>query len=560
MQSSAQVNPFDLLGQEELFPRPIRLPGRVQPKLEIAWDGFHQNFLSGLAVFFKPAKLSKQLPADNIFQDCYIRRRIPRAAMVAAVVLHALVLLLPWSLLPMAGRPDPELANVEVNWSGPINDFPLLEIQREKARLRPKGEVNKPPGEGADAFHPRQRIYTDPSRPTHPRQTLVNPAGPAEAPKFLPQMPNIVRLENSSAPARPRMEISEKTLAKLRPRAAAKSALAALPNLDAPNVERRMAEISLTAQPNAPAKPKLEITATSAPRFAERKETGENAPAPELPSPTGSNSGNAASTFIALSATPGPAAPVALPQGNLAARVAISPEGKLPGVPGTKNSATGGTGGEAALSNGTAGAGSSSVGISISGGNPKPNTTASGLGGSGRLIIPKNSTAMMKRSDAGGVHEDSMERSGPPNFAALPPGANPEQIFSSKRVYSMNVNMPNLNSSTGSWIIHFSELHFGDPVHSSTELSAPEPLRKVDPKYPQDLILQHVEGQIVLYGVIRKSGKVDSIQVVRSLDPELDANSVSAFAEWKFQPASKDGQPVDLEAIVYIPFHAAPRP
>lgn len=152
-----------------------------------------------------------------------------------------------------------------------------------------------------------------------------------------------------------------------------------------------------------------------------------------------------------------------------------------------------------------------------------------------------------------------MERSGPPNFAALPPGANPELIFSSKRVYSMNVNMPNLNSSTGSWIIHFSELHFGDPAHSSTELSAPEPLRKVDPKYPQDLILQHVEGQIVLYGVIRKSGKVDSIQVVRSLDPELDANSVNAFAEWKFQPGSKDGQAVDLEAIVYIPFHAAPR-
>jgi TonB family protein len=560
MQSSAQVNPFDLLGQEELFPRPIRLPGRVQPKLEIAWDGFHQNFLSGLVVFFKPAKLSKELPADNIFQDCYIRRRIPRAAMVAAVVLHALVLLLPWSLLPMAGRSDPELANVQVSWSGPINDFPLLEIQREKARLRPKGEANKPPAEGADAFHPRQRIYTDPSRPTHPRQTLINPAAPAEAPKFLPQMPNVVRLENSSAPARPHMEISEKTLAKLRPRAAAKSAPTALPNLDAPNLERRMAEISLTAQPNAPAKPKLEITATSAPRVAERKETGENTPAPEVPNPTGSNSGNASRTFIALSATPGPAAPVALPQGNLAARVAISPEGKQPGVPGTRNSATGGTGGEETLSNGAAGAGNSSVGISISGGNPKPNTTVSGLGGSGRLIIPKNSTAMMKRSDAGAVHEDAMERSGPPNFAALPPGANPEQIFSSKRVYSMNVNMPNLNSSTGSWIIHFSELHFGDPVHSSTELSAPEPLRKVDPKYPQDLILQHVEGQIVLYGVIRKSGKVDSIQVVRSLDPELDANSVSAFAEWKFQPASKDGQPVDLEAIVYIPFHAAPRP
>jgi len=268
--------------------------------------------------------------------------------------------------------------------------------------------------------------------------------------------------------------------------------------------------------------------------------------------------------LIALSATPGPAAPVVAPQGNLAARVAISPEGKVSGVPGgAKNSTAIGTGGEASGSDGATGAGKNSVGISISGGNPKPNTTVSGLGGSGRLVVPRSSTAaMVKRGDAA-VREDAIERSGPPNFAALPPGANPELIFSSKRVYSMNVNMPNLNSATGSWIIHFSELHLGntsgDPAHPRSELSAPEALRKVDPKYPQDLILQHVEGQIVLYGVIRKTGKVDSIQVVRSLDPELDANSVSAFAEWKFQPASKDGQPVDLEAIVYIPFHAPAR-
>ena len=557
MASSAQVNPFDLLGQEELYPRPIRLPGRVQPKLDIAWDSFHQNFFSGVAIFLKPAKISKQLPAGNIFKDCYIRRRIPRLAMLGAIVFHALVFLLPWQLIPAAGRINPELQNTEVTWSGPINDFPLLEMQREKAKPQPKGEANKPlPAEGADAFHPRQQIYTDPSKPTHPRQTLINPAAPADAPKFLPEMPNIVRLENTSAPARPHMEISEKTLAKLRPRAVAKPAAStALPTLDVPNTEQHTAEISSAAQPNGPAKPKLGINVASAPRIAERKEIGDNAPAPDVPA--AANNSNAAITFIALSATPGPVAPAALPQGNLAARVAISPEGKVPG--GAPNVAPGGKGGSENENNGAAGAGKNSVGVSISGGNPKPNTTVSGLGG-GRLILPKNSStaAMIKRSEVKSVHED-LERSGPPNFAALPPGSDPEKIFSSKRVYTMNVNMPNLNSATGSWIIHFSELHFGDPAHASAELSAPLPIRKVDPKYPPDMILQHVEGQIVLYGVIRKTGKVDSIQVVRSLDPQLDANSVSAFAEWKFQPASKDGEPVDLEAIVYIPFHAPPR-
>src|SRR5260221_11278281 len=86
-------------------------------------------------------------------------------------------------------------------------------------------------------------------------------------------------------------------------------------------------------------------------------------------------SNGAPSTLIALSATPGPAAPVAPPEGNLAARIAISPEGKQRGAPG-------GTANTSAGSNGGAGGGSgkSDIGVSIRAGNPK--STVSGLGGS----------------------------------------------------------------------------------------------------------------------------------------------------------------------------------
>jgi protein TonB len=88
------------------------------------------------------------------------------------------------------------------------------------------------------------------------------------------------------------------------------------------------------------------------------------------------------------------------------------------------------------------------------------------------------------------------------------------------------------------------------------DVSAPVPLRKVDPKYPQTLAEDHVEGEVILYGVIRPDGSVDSIQLVRGVDDQLDANAVQAFSQWKFEPATKEGQPVALEAIVYIPFHA----
>ncbi len=265
--------------------------------------------------------------------------------------------------------------------------------------------------------------------------------------------------------------------------------------------------------------------------------------------------GNSASTLIALSATPAAPAPVVpVPQGNLAARVAISPEGKSNAVGnGSPNSANGASG-----SKDTGGAGNGALGISISGGSPKLNAGISGLG-SPLKIPPPKSQMSLKRPDPNVSIEDVPERTGPPNFAALPPGAPPEQLLRSRRVYSMNVNMPNFNSATGSWIIHFSEMRLSGIGPRTGTVAAPVPMHKVDPKYPQDMVLGHVEGEVILYGVIRKDGSVDSIQLVQSVDEKLDANAISAFAMWKFEPATRDGQPVDLEAIVRIPFHAPER-
>ena len=54
--------------------------------------------------------------------------------------------------------------------------------------------------------------------------------------------------------------------------------------------------------------------------------------------------------------------------------------------------------------------------------------------------------------------------------------------------------------------------------------------------------------------LFRKDGSVDSIQLVQSVDPSLDANAMEALAQWKFRPAQKHGEPVELEAVVHIPF------
>ena len=540
-----QVNPYDLLGQAELYPPHIILAGDSEPRLHIAWDSFHQNFLSNIPVFFRPTRLGRAVPLTYVLRDCRVEHQFPRGGLVMAATLQVSLLLIPWPNLP-APRRNTAFDNTQLTWSGPIDDLPLLNMPRKKTAPRPK-DPEPPPDEGADAYHPRQRIFTDPAHPNHPRQTLVNPAAPLDAPKILPDLPNMVHIASVAAPSRPHLEISERTLAQLRPHNKKSVATTDAVSPELPNMEQKPAEISLVAAQTGPAKPKLEIDAGSAPRLGARKQQGEIAVAPEVVPSVANAPAGPTGTLIALSASPAPPAPaVSVPDGNLAARVAISPEGK-------KSVTTSST-----PASSTTAAGNNSTGVTISGGMPKPNASVSGLGSAGKFSVAKPQ-AYVKRPDPNASVEDDPVRTGPPNFAALPPGVPPEQIFSRRRVYAMNVNMPNFNSATGSWIIHFSEMHLSGPAGRAGTLAAPVPMHKVDPKYPSTLIEERIEGEVVLYGVIRQNGTVDSVQLVRGIDERLDANAMNAFSEWKFEPATREGEPVDLEAIVHIPFHAPAR-
>jgi TonB family protein len=551
MQFQSIQNAIDLLGSEPPPPpreRPSadgRLPneqllGRVEPKLEIAWGSFHQGFWSGVGALFGPRGRKDALDFTP-FRDSWVEGRIPKRAVVAAALWHVAILSLPFSLFTVMPRRNPVLQNVQLTWQGPIDDLPLLNIPREKPREAPAPKpkiIEAPPQAVIEAFHPRQRIFTDPVHPTHPRQTLINPKAPVIAPKLLPILPNIVQFEQVAGPAKPRLPISEEMLQKLRPKERRQATTAAAAPVDIPNMEQHVADMNLPAAQAGPARPKLELNAGAAPRVAQKTQTGDAGPAPEVGATQLTAANGGPNALIALSANPAPPAPVQPPPGNTAARIAVSPEGK-PNA----------NAGAAAPDSGTT-TGKNAVGISISGGNPPAN--ASGA----KVIAP--SRKLITRPEPKGETEDVAERTGPPDFTSLPPGAKPETVFAYKKVYTLNVNMPNLNSATGSWILNFSELHSDSEnthhARQTAELSGPVPVQKVDPQYPPTLISERVAGEVILYAVIRRDGSVDGIQLVRGIDPQLDANAIRALRQWKFRPGAKQGTPVELEAIVHIPF------
>ena len=87
-----------------------------------------------------------------------------------------------------------------------------------------------------------------------------------------------------------------------------------------------------------------------------------------------------------------------------------------------------------------------------------------------------------------------------------------------------------------------------------TPIIAPEVVRKSDPAYPIELIRDGVKGTVILTAIIRADGSVGEIAVAQGVDPQLDQNAVEALSRWLFRPALKNGQAIDLQAVIMVPF------
>jgi TonB family protein len=134
----------------------------------------------------------------------------------------------------------------------------------------------------------------------------------------------------------------------------------------------------------------------------------------------------------------------------------------------------------------------------------------------------------------------------------------PDPRFAGRVVYAVAIQMPNVTSFSGSWLVWFAERQ-PLPGSGAVEVRAPVPLRKVDPKYVAAAVADRVEGSVRLSAVIRKDGRVEAISLLHHLDDRLDRTAQEALAKWEFTPALRNGAAVDVDAVFEIPFHLAPR-
>jgi len=335
-------------------------------------------------------------------------------------------------------------------------------------------------------------------------------------------------------------------------------------------VSSRIGEISIHPIDVIPPAPNLPVNLPVAPQRvlptdARAALSESTAAVPPPPSVSSSAASSSAGRLIALGIHPvSPSGPIATPAGNRRGTFAATPEGRpdASGTPASANADNRAIASGVGSGHGNGGAGSS-VGGEIPpglfvGAAPHAEETssiaghgkqkASGSGSApGAAVNPRLMAGITPPRVTAGPRQPVREVS-EENATDLERG-----FFRDRKFYAMTLNSPNLNSAGGSWVVHFAELRENTPG----ELLAPVPTRAVDPAYPVELMRQNVEGTVTLYAVIHSDGSVGDVRVMQSVDDRLDHYASVALSRWQFRPATRNGTPVALEAIVMIPFRSA---
>lgn len=281
---------------------------------------------------------------------------------------------------------------------------------------------------------------------------------------------------------------------------------------------------------------------------------GEVVPPPPSMRSVGNTSGNG--RIIALGVHPSAAPPPPDLAGNRRGEFAALPEGKAGASGKPEIMASSATATPDGIRGNGNGHGAGSSGSNSAAGIPSGIYVGAGPNNSRHSAVAGNPSSFGTSNTSLLADARPMRVTVTPHISSpsnTPPSELERNVFHDRKSYSMILNMPNLNSAGGSWIIRFAEKA---PDDATSDLTAPEATRKVDPGYPAELMRQNVHGTVILYAVIHRDGSVGDVRILRSVDERLDQFARAALSRWQFRPATKNGNAVDLEAVVTIPFRA----
>jgi len=524
--------------------------GKDLSKLLVERDPASPEFRSGVPAVLGLRDPASELPANgefDLWRDVFVQQKLPWGRFLQSVLLHATAIALLYTISLAWIRQRQILDRAAFDRSSLVTYSPDEDLPPLDTGASDVAKVEK-----ADPVYAKQPILSVPPEADNRSQTIVVP--PDLKLNHDVAMPNIIAtgaivpavpLDATRAPST-RLVTPEMQVVAPAPdvqfapdrvvQAAMKSDIIAPPPEVTASAKGKIGLVNIGPSEVVAPAPQLTLTEQHALSSRSQGHVPGGAVQPVGPPPSlGASGGSAGGRLIALGIHPVAATgPVTVPAGNRRGKFGAGPQGKpgasgTPELTGSKSDAKG-SGGQRVGNAGSLPSGLHVDAANSAGDDPREvasvssSTSPAGARPGARVAAP--------------VSDDKVT-------------AEDRQVFGGKRLYGTTLNMPNLNSSSGSWEIHFAELDAGP---KKGYLVAPLATEQSDPGYPLELMRANVHGMVTLYAVIHADGRLSDIRVLNSPDERLDPYAVKALARWKFLPAERAGKPVALEAVVKIPF------
>jgi TonB family protein len=538
------------------------------PNFVVDLEPWKRVFLRNFSDLFRALQPELELssPPGDFWEDVFVAPHLPWRRFLESALYHVAIIAALWGAAqfwPQSQIKDrATFSSKDVVYFSAFEYLPPLDTRRARISFSKHGAPE----------HAPQAIISVPSEPDNHTQTISVP--PRLKISHDVPMPNIVALPKNQ-PTVP-LAATARSAADVRLPALPTSVVAPAPRVNATGTQspsltqaviapppvvqaaliQRLGDINIGRAKVVSPAPELPVTEqhSLARDPVALATTGSNVvlPPPSLEA-TGTSGGG---RLIALGIHPvTPTAPLDPPPGNRSGTFAATPQGKS-GAPGTPDIYANNAHASADGAGKATGSDAKNIPPGLFVG-PSPSSTKNSSTVGAQSGAPQGAASRELSDDT-----PLLAKATPPRVIAVPQSVTSEspthyptelekKVFGDRKFYSMTLNMPNLNSAGGSWVIRFAQLK-EDSAHG--DLIAPLATRKVDPGYPAELMRSNVQGTVTLYAVIRSDGSVGDIRVLRGVDERLDEYARAALSRWHFTPATKNGYAVDLEAVVLIPF------
>ncbi len=94
-----------------------------------------------------------------------------------------------------------------------------------------------------------------------------------------------------------------------------------------------------------------------------------------------------------------------------------------------------------------------------------------------------------------------------------------------------------------------------EPVYKPGKgVTFPRQIYNLDPEFSDEARRRKIEGVVALSAIVTSKGDTTEIKVLHGRGYGLDEQAVDAVRQWKFRPATKDGNPVSVEVNIEVDF------